>query len=126
MPPRLLLLPLLALAAPAFAQETRASAAAKFRTEFTQSDANGDGVLTKAEVAARMGRMKAGAKPMDPVHVKRLTDLWFTRADLNKNGRVTEKEAQMLLTAVFDRYDRNGDGKLGGEDRVARPKPQGR
>lgn len=126
MSPRLLFLPFLAVAAPAFAQETRASAAAKFRTEFTQSDANGDGVLTKAEVAARMGRMKAGAKPMDPVHVKRLTDLWFTRADANKNGKVTETEAQALLTTVFNRYDRNGDGKLGGDDRAAGPRKPGR
>ena len=127
MSPRLLIPPLLALAAPAFAQETRESAAAKFRGEFVQSDLNKDGVLTRAEVSARMGRMKAGQKRMDPVHVKRLTDLWFTRADLNKNGKVTEAEAQRLLTAVFDRYDRNGDGKLGGDDRLAaQPQARGR
>lgn len=127
MSPRLLVLPLLALAAPAFAQETRQTAAAKFRTEFTRSDINRDGVLTRPEVAQRMGRLKAGQKRMDPVHVKRLTDLWFGRADVNGNGKVTEAEAQTLLTAVFNRYDRNGDGRIGGDDRVAaRPKTQGR
>lgn len=119
-PVRLLLaLPLLGLAAPVSAQETQATAAARFSREFAQSDANKDGVLTRDEVSARMGRMKAGAKKMDPVHVKRLTDLWFTRADLNKNGKVTEPEAQTLLAAVFKRYDRDGDGKLGGGERAA-------
>lgn len=115
----LVLVPLLVLAGPLAAQETQASATQRFSREFAQSDVNKDGVLTREEVAARMGRMKAGAKKMDPVHVKRLTDLWFTRADLNKNGKVTEAEAQTLLTAVFKRYDRNGDGKLGGDDRAA-------
>lgn len=119
---RLLVLPLFLLAAPLAAQETQTSAAARFSREFAESDLNKDGVLTKSEVQTRMGRMKAGAKKMDPVHVQRLTDLWFSRADLNKNGKVTEPEAQTLLAAVFKRYDRNGDGKLGGTDRAAAPK----
>lgn len=127
MPPRLLALPLILLAAPVAAQETRESAAAKFRAEFARSDLNKDGVLTRDEVTVRMGRWRAGQKKVDAPQVKRLTDLWFGRADANGNGKVTEAEAQRLLTAVFDRYDRNRDGKLGGEDRVAaKPKAQGR
>lgn len=113
-----LLVPLLVVAAPLSAQETQASAAARFSREFAVSDLNKDGVLTRPEVSARMGRMKAGAKRMDPVHVKRLTDLWFGRADVDKNGKVTEKEAQTLLTAVFRRYDANGDGRIGGDERA--------
>jgi hypothetical protein len=119
---RLLLLPLFALAAPLSAQETQASAAAKFSREFAASDANGDGVLTKAEVAARMNRMKVAGKAPDPVRTKRLTDLWFGRADANANGKVTEAEAQALLASVFKRYDANGDGKLGGVAKST-PKP---
>ena len=38
------------LALPAMAQDTRASAAAKFSREFKARDTNKDGVLTKAEV----------------------------------------------------------------------------
>ena len=109
----------LTLAAPAVAQETRATAAAKFNREFAASDANKDGVLTRAEVQARIGRMRAGTKPMDPVQVKRLSELWFTRADADKNSKVTPLEAQALLSAVFRRYDANGDGKVGANERAA-------
>lgn len=115
----LLVFPLLALAAPVAAQETQASAAARFSREFASSDLNKDGVLTRDEITARMGRMKAGAAKMDLVHVKRLTDLWFGRADVNGNGKVTEAEAQTLLATVFKRYDANGDGKIGGQERAA-------
>lgn len=108
-----------AFAAPAFAQETRASAAAKFSKEFIASDTNKDNVLTRAEVQARIGRMGAGAKKIDAVHAKRLTDLWFDQADMNKDGKVTQVEAQALLSATFRRYDANGDGKIGGDERAA-------
>lgn len=107
------------LAAPALAQETRTSASAKFGKEFAASDTDKDGVLTKTEVQARIGRMGAGAKKIDAVHAQRLTDLWFGRADANKNGKVTQAEAQALLTATFDRYDANRDGKIGGQERAA-------
>lgn len=134
---RYLIVPLAVLAAPASAQETQASAAAKFSREFASLDQNKDGVLTKDEVASRMGRVRAqtktGVQKIDPTHTKRLADLWFSRADLDKNGKVTEAEAQTLFAAIFKRYDRNGDGVLGGGDRAAAgpaaPKskaPQGR
>jgi Ca2+-binding EF-hand superfamily protein len=109
---------LVSVAAPAAAQETRATAAAKFRTEFAASDTNKDGVLTRAEVAARIGQMGAGRGKLDPVHAKRLTDLWVDRADRNKDGKVTQAEAQALLTATFDRYDANRDGKVGASERA--------
>jgi Ca2+-binding EF-hand superfamily protein len=105
------------LAAPALAQETRASAAAKFKSEFAQSDADKNGALTRAEVQARIGQMKVGAKRPDPVHAKRLADLWFDRADSDKNAQVTEAEAQALLAATFKRYDADGDGKIGAGER---------
>ncbi|PAX07588.1 EF-hand domain-containing protein [Sphingomonas lenta] len=122
---RYFIVPLALLAAPALAQETQASAAAKFSREFAQLDQNKDGVLTKDEVTQRMGRVRAqtktGVQKIDPTHTKRLADLWFARADLNKNGKVTEAEAQTLFAAIFKRYDRNGDGVLGGERTAAGP-----
>ncbi len=107
------------LASPAVAQETRASAAAKFKAEFAASDTNKDGVLTRAEVQARIGAMKVGPGRPDPVHAKRLADLWFASADKNKDGKVTQGEAQALLAATFAKYDANGDGKIGGAERDA-------
>ncbi|WP_375403229.1 hypothetical protein [uncultured Sphingomonas sp.] len=116
---RLLALVLIVLPVPALAQETQATAAARFSREFAATDLNKDGAWTKPEIAARLGRMRAGTKKPDPVNVQRLTDLWFGRADLDKNGRVTEAEAQGLLAAVFQRYDANRDGRIGGGERAA-------
>ena len=107
------LLTLAIIASPVSAQETRASASAKFKAEFAASDANKDGVLTQAEVQARIQRMRAGKTKTDPVHAKRLAGLWFANADANKNGKVTEAEGQALLVATMDRYDANRDGKVG-------------
>jgi hypothetical protein len=115
----LTILVLAGLAGPALAQETRASASAKFKTEFAASDTNKDGVLTRAEVQARIGQMKVGPGRPDPVHAKRLADLWFTSADKNKDGKVTQAEAQALLAATFAKYDANHDGKIGGDERAA-------
>ncbi len=115
----LTVLVLAGLATPLAAQETRASAAAKFKAEFAASDTNKDGVLTRAEVQARIGNMKVGPGRPDPVHAKRLADLWFTSADANKDGKVTQPEAQALLAATFAKYDANKDGKIGGEERSA-------
>ena len=107
------LLTLAIIASPVSAQETRASASAKFKAEFAASDTNKDGVLTQAEVQARIQRMRAGKTKTDPVHAKRLAGLWFANADANKNGKVTEAEGQALLVATMDRYDANRDGKVG-------------
>src|SRR6478735_997772 len=113
------LLPLMVGAAlsPAAAQDTAQSAAAKFAKEFAATDTNRDGVLTRDEVQARITNMAAGRGRIDPVHAKRLADLWFDRADANKDGKVTQKEAQALLAATFRRYDRDGDGKISPEER---------
>lgn len=90
---------------PAAAQDTRASAAAKFSREFKARDTNKDGVLSKAEVKAAIMRMGTGQKKIDAVHAQRLADLWFEKADANKDGKVTEAEAQALLSRTFDEYE---------------------
>ena len=113
-------------AASAVAQETRASATAKFKSEFAQSDTDRDGVLTRAEVQARIAQMKVGPGRPDAVHAKRLADLWFDRADANKTGKVTQTEAEALLAATFKRYDADGDGKIGSAERGVAKKALGR
>lgn len=109
----------LVLAAPAVAQETQATAAAKFHREFVATDTNKDGVWTLSEVQARTTRMHLAAKGGDPALGKRLAALWFARADANRDRKVTEAEAQALLAATFRRYDANGDGRIGGTERAA-------
>lgn len=101
------------LAMPAAAQ-TRSAALAQIRAEFVAGDTNHDGVLTRAEVAARVARMRTagGARAMSPAQVKQLTDLWFARTDANHDGKVTLAEAQGEMAAMFDRYDVNHDGVI--------------
>ena len=94
-----------AFAGPALAEETRASAAAKFKAEFAATDTNHDGVLTRAEVQARTRHMKSGQGEVDAVHAKRMADLWFDSADANHDGKVTEAEAQALLARMMAKYD---------------------
>ncbi|WP_375394847.1 hypothetical protein [uncultured Sphingomonas sp.] len=85
------------VALPVAAQDTRASASAKYDLEFAATDTNHDGVLTRAEVQARIAKMRAGGSRIDPVHSKRLADLWFDHADANNDGKVTRDEGQALL-----------------------------
>ncbi len=107
------------IAVPAAAQDTRASAAAKYDLEFAATDTDHDGVLTRAEVQARIGRMQTSGNRIDPVHAKRLADLWFDNADTNKDGKVSRTEGQALLAKTFDLYDRNHDGKIDADERAA-------
>ena len=104
---------------PAVAQDTRASTAARYNLEFAATDTNHDGVLTRAEVQARIVRMQAAGSRIDAVHAKRLADLWFDNADTNKDGKVTRAEGQALLAKTFDLYDRNHDGKIDASERAA-------
>lgn len=112
-----------AIATPAAAQTSRVVALAQIRAEFVAGDTNHDGVLTRAEVAARISRMRTGggARAMSPAQTKRLTDLWFARTDRNHDGKVTLAEAQGEMAAMFDRYDANRDGTISPDEmRAAR------
>jgi hypothetical protein len=111
------------LAVPAAAQETQGSAAAKFSKEFAASDTNHNGALSLAEVQARTAHMRLTTKASsNPAMAKKLAGLWFSRADANRDGKVTEPEAQALLTATFARYDANKDGRIGTTERAAAKK----
>jgi hypothetical protein len=114
---RTLILAALLLPAPALAQETRASAAAKLDAEFAGSDTNKDGFLSLAELQARMGKMKVqGGEPLPPAKARQVAQLFLTRADSNKDKRVSKAESQAMMRAVFARYDVNGDGTVGGAE----------
>lgn len=111
------------LATPAFAQgESQASAAAKFHREFVATDTDKDGSWSLSEVQVRTERMRPATKDGDPALGRKLAQLWFGRADRDRNGRVTEPEAQALLAATFKRYDANGDGRIGGTEKAAAKK----
>ena len=103
-----------ALAPPAAAQTSRSAALARLKAEFVAGDTNHDGVLSRAEVAARIARMRVGgdAQPIPPENVKRLTDLMFARTDKNHDGKITLAETQGEMAAMFDRYDANHDGVI--------------
>ncbi|MEG8040903.1 hypothetical protein QP166_16740 [Sphingomonas sp. LR60] len=102
-----------ALTATVLAQETRASATAKLDKEFAASDANKDGFLSPAEIEARMRKMKVGSgKTLDATHAKRVAALFLARADTNKDGKVSKRESDALMGAVFNAYDTNKDGKV--------------
>jgi len=115
---RLPLLALIALAAPLAAQ-TRTGAGADMGREFAATDANKDGVLSLAEVQARIGRMRTTQNRFSPQQTQTLARLWFTRADANKDGKVTKAEADALLTRTFRAYDADGNGTVTQTERAA-------
>ena len=114
---RMILLAALLLPAPALAQETRASAAAKLDTEFDASDTNRDGYLSLAELQVRMGKMKvAGGKTLPPAKARQLAQMFLARADTDGDKRVSKAESQKMMAATFARYDTNGDGRVDGAE----------
>ena len=87
--------------------------------EFKARDTDRDGVLTKAEVAAGVARMRVGKGPGAAAQTQALTDLWFSRADADGNGKVTLPEMQGLMVKVAARYDTNHDGTVSREEQRA-------
>lgn len=87
--------------------------------EFRASDTNGDGVLDRPEVDARVKRMAAGSKRLTPAQADKLTDRYFALTDADRDGRITPVEMQAAFRAVASRYDTNGDGVVSLAERAA-------
>ncbi len=100
---------------------------------FTQFDADKDGALTKAEITAGLEKKitdndKDGDKAVSLEEFKaewaKMTQDRMVRAyqrmDRDGNGKVTAEELKGQATFMFDRMDRNSDGKIDKTDRPNR------
>ena len=76
-------------------------------------DSDGDGRVSKAEMAA------AARGRRDP-------SLLFDRMDANHDGYLDTAEIKAVLTRRFQRMDANGDGVVTAEERMAARPAQGR
>jgi len=114
----LALLPFALAAVPGLAA-TAVTIDPKLRAEFDKSDTNKDGVLTQAEVNARIAQMSRGNKNLSAAQTRQLSTLWFSRADANHDGKVTPAEMQALFKATANRYDTNHDGVISIAERNA-------
>ena len=114
--PLLAALPLLLIATPSLAADRIDP---KIRAEFDKTDTNKDGVLTRAEIDARVARMDVGKTKMPPGKAKAISGAWFNTADANHDGKVTPNEMQGLFRALASRYDTNHDGVVSLDERAA-------
>lgn len=85
----------LALAGVAYAADTKAP----------RGDANGDGVVTRAEVQAHAAEM-------------------FAMFDANKDGKIDMADREVHKAGMFDKFDANKDGAIS-RDEFAKTHPQG-
>ncbi|NMN85482.1 MULTISPECIES: EF-hand domain-containing protein [unclassified Novosphingobium] len=84
---------------------TRDAFMARQTARIMAADADGDGRISRAEMAA------AAQGKRDPGPL-------FDRMDTNKDGYLDKDEIQHALAARFDRMDRNGDGVLTPDERM--------
>ena len=91
---------------------------------FDRIDANHDGMISRAEFVQahamreqKMGEMK-GMPGMKGIRGG-MADRIFEKADTNRDGRVTQAEAQAEAFAHFDSIDTNRDGRITPEERQA-------
>ena len=121
----LLIVPLLAFATTVLAQTAeqfpdrpiaRAEVIAVVKRQFAAMDANGDGVVTRAE----FDRFRAHQPPAPPSGVDAIAHIgghWFERADAKGDGRVTLDEALARPLQLFDLADVNRDGVVSIKER---------
>ena len=88
----------------------------RLAAEFKARDTNHDGVLNKREVGASIARMRVGKGAAAAAQTQALTDLWFSRTDANRDGKVTLPEMQNVMVAVAAKYDTNHDGVVSREE----------
>jgi Ca2+-binding EF-hand superfamily protein len=109
----------------AFAQTSPAAPAAMKGHGFAALDKNGDGVISRDEVAARpkLAKMfdkldtnKDGVLSKDEMKAakEKMHDRHMARMDTDRDGKISRAEAAShpRLAENFDRIDTNGDGFL--------------
>lgn len=95
---------------------TRAEFDAAQEARFARMDANGDGQLTREEM--RAGRGERGARGRGFGRHGGFHSL--ARADANNDGSITRDEYLAGPIARFDRLDANNDGVIGQDERPQR------
>lgn len=118
------------VAAPAMAQLGQRDPAARL----AQADANGDGIVTRAEFkasrAARFDEMDRNGDgfisrddfgrllKVRPQAGQRLDEM-LAEADANHDGRISRAELDQAPMPLFDRADSNHDGKVDAQELAA-------
>lgn len=87
---------------------TRAEFAEHQGKWFERLDANGDGVLTQAELAERAARREQRRQER------------FAKADTDQDGQLSRAEFVAVGEQWFGRLDRNGDGTITPDERPHR------
>ena len=87
---------------------------AQHSTRIMSADTNGDGRVSRAEMAAMP--VKPGSDPSQR----------FDKMDANHDGYLDQTEIRTAFTRHFQRMDLNGDGILTPDERKARRKGHGK
>ena len=94
---------------------------------FDRMDANADGALTEAEIAAMgqraegQGSQGGGAAGQRGGRGAGMMARMFATADMDGDARITRDEMRTSATARFREQDRNGDGVVSADERPAFP-----
>lgn len=100
--------------------QTRDQYLAAQKARFAGLDANGDGVVTKAEMSAAIEKRMGSAPPAQMI------DGQFARMDTDGDGKATAAEADAAAAARFTALDTDKNGTLTPEEQAAGrpPRPQ--
>jgi len=91
----------------------RADFLANGKAQFTATDADHDGVMTKDELSAAIAKQMGGPPPQPMI------DQIFKMLDTNADGKATAAEVEASQAARFDQWDTNHDGTLTPEEAEA-------
>jgi len=92
---------------------SRADFLAVGKAQFTATDADHDGVMTKDELSAAITKQMGSAPPQDMI------DQIFKMLDTNGDGKATAAEVEASQASRFDQWDTNHDATLTPEEAEA-------
>ncbi|PZO03117.1 MAG: hypothetical protein DCF28_07840 [Alphaproteobacteria bacterium] len=98
---------------------------------FDRMDADADGALTEAEIAAMGQRARGQGGPGGGAALQGggrgagMMARMFATADMDGDTRITRDEMRTSATARFREQDRNGDGLVSADERPAFSRPPG-